>query len=109
VTNQVPYSLFNRQYVRNGVLAHCQASDILLTAYTPVEEGRVSNHSIVQKIARKHNATPVQVALSWLVSQPKVITIPMSTNLKHLEENLSAVEVALSEEEIVLLDKLDYV
>ena len=41
LTNQVPYSLAHRSYARKGVLAYCQDHDVLLTAYSPVEEGRL--------------------------------------------------------------------
>lgn len=46
-TNQVPYSLVDRSYVQNGVLEYCQSNDFLLTAYSPVEEGRLDRKSVV--------------------------------------------------------------
>lgn len=105
-TNQVPYSLFNREYVENGVLEYCQRNGILLTAYTPVEKGRVNNERLVREIAARHQATAAQVALNWLVRQPNVITIPMSTNPQHLRENLEATRLELSPEEVAQLDRL---
>jgi diketogulonate reductase-like aldo/keto reductase len=105
-TNQVPYSLFERQYVDNGVLAYCQEQGILLTAYTPVEKGRVSRHPLIRQVASQHQATPEQVALAWLVRQPQVITIPMSTNPQHLQENLQAADLELTREEVEVLDRL---
>lgn len=105
VTNQAPYSLRDRQYVKNGVLEYCQLNGILLTAYSPVKGGVLSDRT-VRRIAESHGATPAQVALHWLIRQPKVITIPMSTNRKHLEENLAAVDLDLSEEEIDRLNLL---
>ncbi len=106
LTNQVPYSLTERRYARNGVLKHCQKNDILLTAYSPVEEGNLKINATVEKIANAHNATPYQIALAWLVQQPKVITIPMSFNPKHQKENLAAVDITLSEEEMTQLNAL---
>ncbi|HEY5574904.1 MAG TPA: aldo/keto reductase, partial [Anaerolineales bacterium] len=106
VTNQVPYSVYERRYVRNGVLEYCQQNGIILTAYTPIEKGRVARDAEIQAIAEKHAATPVQVALSWLIRQPQVVAIPMSTNPKHLEENLGALDVELSEEDFERLDRL---
>lgn len=105
VTNQVPYSLFNRQYVDNGVLEYCQAKDILLTAYSPIKSGVLGNH-IVRQIAEKYNATPAQVALHWLIRQPNVITIPKSSNMKHLKENLGALNIELSVEDVEQLSQL---
>ncbi len=102
LTNQVPYSLPDRTYVENGVLEYCQHNDILLTAYTPV------NHRIIQgkrsqplqEIARSRGITPQQVALAWLATQPRVITIPMSANPVHQAENLNAGDLVLTAEEM---------
>jgi len=105
-TNQVPYSLVDRSYVRNGVLEYCQENDILLTAYSPVEEGRLRVSPVMQAIADAHKATPYQIALAWLVSQPRVITIPMSFNPEHIAENFAAAEIELSVEEMERLDQL---
>ena len=104
-TNQVPYSLADRSYVRNGVLSYCQEHDILLTAYSPVEEGRLRVSPTLQSIADAHNATPYQIALAWLVSQPRVITIPMSFNPEHIAENFAAAEIELSKDEIEQLNQ----
>ncbi len=103
LTNQVPYSLGDRSYVKNGMLAYCQANDILLTAYSPVEQGGLKVNAALQSIADAHNATVQQIALAWLVQQKRVITIPMSGNPKHQADNLAAGEIVLSEEEMVEL------
>lgn len=105
-TDQVPYSLTDRRYVRNGVVGYCQRSRILLTAYSPVEKGRLRANSTLKSVAEAHEATIYQIALAWLVSQPQVITIPMSLNPQHQAENLAAAEIELSESEIELLDGL---
>lgn len=106
VTNQVPYSLYERRYVRNGVLEYCHENDIILTAYTPIEKGRVARDEVVKEIAKRHTATPIQVALNWLIRQSKVIAIPMSTDPGHQRENLGALEVELTAEELERLDHL---
>jgi len=100
LTNQVPYSLADRSYVKNGVLEYCQQNDILLTAYSPIEEGRLRISKALKTIAHAHAATPFQIALAWLTSQPRVITIPMSMNPKHIAENFSAVDIQLSASEL---------
>lgn len=105
-TDQVPYSLADRSYARNGVLEYCQENDILLTAYSPVKEGRLRGSSTVQAIAEAHNVTPYQVALAWLISQPRVITIPMSFNPEHIAENFAAAEIELTVKEIEQLTNL---
>jgi len=106
VTNQVPYSLHNQRYVENGILAYCQENGIVLTAYTPVEKGSLANEPAVKDLARKYNATPIQIALAWLIQQPRVITIPMSLNPAHLTENFRAAEIALSDKDMEKLNTL---
>ena len=105
-TDQVPYSLADRSYVRNGVLDYCQGNDILLTAYSPVKEGRLQTNRILQAIADAHHATVYQIALAWLISQSRVITIPMSFNPEHIAENLAAADIELTGDEIEQLNQL---
>lgn len=100
ITNQVPYSLGDRSYVKNGVLEYCQKNDILFTAYSPLDEGRLRNNSTLESIAKTHNARIYQIALAWVISQPRIITIPMSANPKHIAENFQAAEIELSQQEI---------
>ncbi|HKY56009.1 MAG TPA: aldo/keto reductase [Anaerolineales bacterium] len=107
-TNQVPYNIFFRAFARNGVLEYCQQNDILFTAYTPLKinmKGIRTNH-VIQSIARAHETTPFQIALAWLVAQPRVITIPMSFNQGHQKENLEAADIELTQFEMDQLDRL---
>jgi len=106
ITDQVPYSLSYRSYVKNGVLEFCQQKEILLTAYEPVDKGRLIVNQILRSIAEAHNATPYQIALAWIVSQPRVITIPMSFNPQHIRENFEAVDITLTNEEMKILNEL---
>jgi len=100
ITNQVPYSISDRTYVKNGMLDYCQKNDILLTAYSPVEEGRLKVNQTLRSVAEAHNATPYQVALAWLISQPRVITIPMSSDPQHIKEDFDAADIELTQDEI---------
>lgn len=106
LTNQVPYRLPDRSYVENGVLQYCQENDILLTAYSPIKFRNLPVNRTLQDIADRHSATPFQIALAWLVAQPRVITIPMSLNPEHIRENFEAAELELSQEEFDTLSKL---
>ncbi len=106
LTNQVPYRLPDRSYVENGVLAYCQENDILLTAYSPVKFRNLPANPTLQEIADAHSATPFQIALAWLVAQPRVITIPMSLNPQHIRENFEAAEIELTEQEFEALNRL---
>ncbi|MGI5914837.1 MAG: aldo/keto reductase [Anaerolineae bacterium] len=105
-TNQVHYNLMVREPEENGVLTYCQQHDVLLTAYSPVK--RLDGVALEEaaRIARGYSATPHQVALAWLISKPHVITIVQSTDEGHMRENLDALDLELSAEEIRRLDAL---
>ena len=106
LTDQVPYRLPDRTYVENGVLEYCQQNDVLLTAYSPVKFRNLPVNKTLKAIADAHGATPFQIALAWLVAQPRVITIPMSLNPQHIRENFEAAEIELSKEEFETLSNL---
>ncbi len=95
LTDQVPYSLANRAYAENGVLEFCQRNDILLTAYSPVKRGAIHNNPVCLSIAADRGATPEQIALAWLTTQPRVITIPLSFDPQHQRDNLAAGDIIL--------------
>jgi diketogulonate reductase-like aldo/keto reductase len=105
LTNQVSYSIPDRTCVENGVLAYCQENDILLTAYSPVKRRFIKGNKPLQALARARGVSPQQIALAWLVLQPRVIAIPMSFNSQHQAENLAAAEIVLSEAELEQLEK----
>jgi len=100
ITDQVPYSLTDRSYVKNGVLGYCQQNDIFLTAYSPIDEGRLYPDKTLKAIAKAQNTTEFQIALAWVIAQPNIITIPMSANPTHIKENFEAAEIQLSPDEI---------
>ena len=100
LTNQVSYSIPDRTYVKNGVLEYCQQNDILLTAYSPVKRRNIKSNPTIRAIARLRGVTPQQIALAWLTTQPRVITIPMSFNPQHQAENLRAADLILSATEM---------
>jgi diketogulonate reductase-like aldo/keto reductase len=101
LTNQVSYSLPDRTFVKNGVLAYCQENDILLTAYSPVKRRYIRGNKALHGVAGMRGVTPQQIALAWLVRQPRVITIPMSFNPQHQTENLAAADMDLTEPELL--------
>ena len=106
LTNQISYSLPDRTYLENGVIEYCQQNEILVTAYGPVRFRNLNVNPVIKEIASTHQATPAQIALAWLVTQPSVITIPMSTNPIHQQENLAAADLELTADELINLDHL---
>ncbi len=106
LTNQVPYRLPEKDYAQNGVLEYCQKNDILVTAYSPVKFRNLNVNVRLKEIAAAHKATSFQVAMAWLIAQPRVITIPMSFNPAHQKENLEAMNLELSASEMEELSNL---
>lgn len=96
------YSVMHREDPE--LLNFCRVHNIAYVAYRPIERGKVAESAVVQQIAAHHNATPVQVALAWLLRQANVIPIPKSSTLAHIDENLGAIALEFSEEEVARLD-----
>ena len=61
----------------------------------------------VREVAGDTGSTPAQVALQWLIRQPKVIALPMSRKREHLQENLGALGLVLSNEDVGKLDRIE--
>jgi diketogulonate reductase-like aldo/keto reductase len=97
VTNQVEYHPFLSQ---RPVLDAVRRHQMTLTAYSPLARGRVLDDPVLTEIADGHGATPGQVALAWLLAQDDVAAIPKTNSEQRAEENLAALEVTLSAEEV---------
>lgn len=107
VTNQVHYNLLHRQ-PETEVLPYCQAKNIIMTAYSPLEQGQILSprYEILDKIGASYGKTRIQVALRWLLDQPQVITIPKSSSKAHIDENLGSLGWRLKPADIERLKKL---
>jgi diketogulonate reductase-like aldo/keto reductase len=105
ITNQVHYNLLHRNPEQNGVLAFCQQEGIVLTAYSPLKNDVLAN-PVVKRIAAAYNVTPAQVAIKWLVRQPAVITIPKSSDVAHAKENVAALDVPLTDDDVADLNSI---
>ncbi len=106
LTNQIPYSLPDKRYIENGVIKFCQQNDVMVTAYSPVRFRNLNVNPTIKAISQTHQTTPYQIALAWLVAQPRVITIPMSYDPNHQKENLEAADLALTADELTVLNNL---
>jgi aryl-alcohol dehydrogenase-like predicted oxidoreductase len=102
----VPYSPLGRGFLTGKMNADTtfDSSDFrnILPRFTP--EARKANQALVgllSEIARRRKATPAQIALAWLLDQkPWVVPIPGTTKLKRLEENIGAVAIELTPEDL---------
>ena len=104
VTNQVLYNLMNRG-IEWDLLPWCKERSIPIMAYSPIEQRAFVNDSKLNNIAAKHNATSTQIALSWLLHQDNIISIPKATNPNHVQENRAALDIKLTEEDLQQLDR----
>jgi pyridoxine 4-dehydrogenase len=83
------------------VLAACQESDISFIPWFPLGAGSLAEPGgVAARVAERHGATPAQVALAWLLRTPGTLPIPGTGSLAHLEENLSAASLQLTDEEV---------
>ncbi len=74
-------------------------------AYSPVDQGRLLRHSVIQTVAGRHGATPAQVALAWVLRHDGVITIPKAGTSEHVRENRAALDLRLTGEDLTELDR----
>ena len=104
VTNQVLYNLMRRG-IEWDLLPWCKQRNIPIMAYSPVEQRAFINDAKLDKIAANHNATSTQIALTWLLHQDNVISIPKATNPHHVKENRSALDINLTPDDLRELDR----
>src|SRR5579871_573928 len=104
VTNQVLYNL-GRRGIEFDLLPWCQAHAVPLMAYSPIEQGRLLPQAAVAAVAAANGATASQVALAWVLRQEGVLAIPKSGDVDHVRENVGALGLALSDADLVRLDR----
>src|SRR5439155_997094 len=90
------------------ITRHAQKSqkhEIPIMAYSPVGHGRgLLENATLKKVAKRHDATPSQIALAWVLRQPRVIAIPKASNEKHVGDNARSIEIKLTGEDLADLD-----
>ena len=103
-TNQVLYNL-TRRGIEFDLQPWCRARHIPLMAYSPIEQGRLLGHPALAQIAAAHGVSPAQVALAWLMRQDDVIVIPKSSRVAHIDDNLAALDLTLTDDDLAALDR----
>ncbi len=97
LTNQVEYHPFLDQ---TEVLEKCRQEEMMLTAYSPLARGEVLQDSALEKIGKRYNKSPAQVALRWLVQQENVAAIPKASKPEHQEANIDIFDFELESQEM---------
>ncbi|MCK9909660.1 aldo/keto reductase, partial [Microbacteriaceae bacterium K1510] len=105
-TVQNLYNLTNRS--SEPVLDHCEKHGIGFIPWFPLAAGNLARPgSPLDAIAHQHKASPGQIALAWLLRRsPVVLPIPGTGKVKHLEENVAAVDITLSDTDFATLNGL---
>lgn len=104
-TVQNLYNLADRS--SEDVLDYCERENIGFIPWYPLAAGRLAGAgSSLAAIAKAHDVTPGQIALAWLLRRSSVILpIPGTAQVAHLEENVGAASITLSDKEFVVLDE----
>ena len=104
-TVQNRYNLVDRG--SEDVLDYCERQGIGFIPWFPLAAGRLAEAgSILDAVANAHSATPGQIALAWVLKRsPVMLPIPGTSKVMHLEENVAAVDIKLSDEEFAALDR----
>lgn len=98
-TVQNQYNLAERKW--DAVVDYCEREGIVFVPFSPLRQGR---SPAVDEIARRHHATPPQVMLAWLLHRsPVMLPIPGTSTVAHLEDNIAAAQVELTDDEFAQL------
>ncbi|WP_341720725.1 aldo/keto reductase [Micromonospora sp. FIMYZ51] len=93
------YNVANR--AAEDVLTYCEGNDIAFIPWYPIATGELARPGgPLDKISTEHGATPAQLALAWLLRRsPVMLPIPGTSTVAHLEENVAAAQVRLTDAE----------
>ncbi|MDJ1481452.1 aldo/keto reductase [Cytophagaceae bacterium YF14B1] len=104
VSVQNMYNYGNQRW--NDVLTWCEQNQVAFIPWYPLQAGDLSAEKALKKVAEKHNASEYQIALAWLLkASPVTLLIPGTSSVNHLEDNVSAVNISLDEEDMRLLPR----
>ena len=104
VVDQVLYNL-SRRGIEWDLLPWCRQNGIVVMAYSPIEQGRLLGHPILGRIAARHDATPAQIALAWLIGQEGVMAIPRANTPEHVREDRAAADIRLTGPDLAEIDR----
>lgn len=103
VSVQNMYSVDNRKW--ESVLDYTKENNIAFIPWFPLNAANVASQEKLKKVADKHQATVYQAALSWLLHHAdNILLIPGTSSVKHLEENMKAASVELTDEDMKELE-----
>lgn len=106
------YNVVDREW--DDVVKYCQEHSMAFIPWFPLAAGSIETssdnqnaHQVIERVAKRHHASTMQVALAWLLARsPSMLVIPGTSKVDHVEENVRAAELELSDEEMRELDQL---
>lgn len=97
------YSFADREW--ENVVDYCEQNGIAFIPWFPLGAGKVAGEAL-NRVAKAHQVTPMQVALAWLLQRtPVMLPIPGTSSVRHVEENIAAAGVKLTNSEFEELDR----
>jgi aryl-alcohol dehydrogenase-like predicted oxidoreductase len=104
VSAQNRYSFADREW--DYVVEYCERNGIAFIPWFPLGAGKVAGE-VLNRIAQGRNASPTQIALAWLLHRsPIMLPIPGTSSVEHVEQNVAAASLRLSEEEYEKLSRV---
>jgi diketogulonate reductase-like aldo/keto reductase len=103
VTNQVLHNL-SRRGIEWDLLPWCRKRNLPVMAYTPLGQGELLRDPVLATIGARHDATPAQIALAWLLHKDGVLAIPKAGRAAHVEENRKAADIRLTPSDLAEID-----
>ena len=105
-TNQVLYNIEQRS-IEFDLLPWWQQHNLPLMAYCPIAQGgELLTSPTLKHIAIRHEVTPAQVALAWVLRQQGIIAIPKAVKLEHVRQNAQAAALKLDAEDLQAIDRV---
>lgn len=101
--NQVIYNL-TRRGIEFDLLPWCHARGVPVMAYSPLEQGRLAGHAVLDELAERRGVTAMQIALAWVLRNPDVIAIPKSVRPGNIDANIAALDIDLNDYDLAAID-----
>ncbi|RQG98981.1 aldo/keto reductase [Natrarchaeobius oligotrophus] len=97
------HPLFQQRELQEYAREH----DHYLVGYSPLVRGSAGDVPELRSVAEKHDATPEQVSLAWLIQREKIVPVPKASSEAHLRENFEATNLELDPEDVERIDAID--
>jgi aryl-alcohol dehydrogenase-like predicted oxidoreductase len=99
VSVQNRYNLTDREW--EAEVDYCEHEGLAFLPWFPLSAGALDEGGPLARVAKRHGATVYQIALAWLLARsPAMLVIPGTSSVRHLEENIHAAEIRLTEEDL---------